>query len=110
MKKLPETPLYIDLGKVMVMARVRINGQEVGGVWTSPYRLNISQAVRKGLNELEIEVVNCWRNRLIGEKKLPDNERFTFQTSSYLNENSELQSSGLMGPVQILSYPYLIIK
>ena len=64
----------------------------------------------KGLNELEIEVVNCWRNRLIGEKKLPENERFTFQTSSYLNENSELQSSGLMGPVQILSYPYLIIK
>ena len=110
MKKLPETPLYIDLGKVMVMARVRINGQEVGGVWTSPYRLNISQAVRKGLNELEIEVGNCWRNRLIGEKKLPENERFTFQTSSYLNENSELQSSGLMGPVQILSYPYLIIK
>lgn len=110
LKKLPETPLYIDLGKVMVMARVKINGQEVGGVWTAPYRLNISQAVRKGNNELEIEVVNNWRNRIIGEKNLPESERFTFQTASYLNKDSELQSSGLLGPVQILSFPYLIIK
>lgn len=110
MKKLPETPIYIDLGKVMVMARVRINGQEVGGVWTPPYRLNITEAVRKGTNEVEIEVVNCWRNRLIGEKKLPENERFTFQTASYLNADSELQSSGLLGPVQILSFPYSFIK
>ncbi len=110
LKKLPETPLYIDLGKVMVMARVKVNGQEVGGVWTAPYRLNISQAVRKGNNELEIEVVNNWRNRIIGEKNLPESERFTFQTASYLNKDSELQSSGLLGPVQILSFPYLIIK
>ena len=101
---LPKTPLYIDLGKVMVMAKVKINGQEVGGVWTAPYRLNITDFVKKGVNTIEVEVVNCWRNRLIGEKILPENERFTFQTATYLNKDSELQSSGLLGPVEIHTF------
>ena len=105
-KKLPATPAYIDLGKVMVMARVRLNGQELGGVWTYPYQLNVAGLLRKGNNELEVEVVNCWRNRLIGEKTMPESERFTFQTATYLNEQSELQSLGLLGPVRILGYDY----
>ena len=49
-------------------------------------------------------LVNCWRNRLIGEKILPENERFTFQTATYLNKDSELQSSGLLGPVEIHTF------
>jgi len=108
LEKLPKTPIYLDLGKVMVMAKVKLNGIYVGGVWTTPYRLNVSNAIRKGKNTLEIEVVNCWRNRLIGEKTLPENERFTFQTATYLNKNSELQSSGLLGPVEIQTFNYLL--
>lgn len=104
--KVPQTPVYIDLGKVMVMAKVKINGQEVGGVWTAPYRLNITDFVKKGVNTVEVEVVNCWRNRLIGEKNLPESERFTFQTATYLNKDSELQSSGLLGPVEIQTYDF----
>jgi hypothetical protein len=106
MKKLPESQVYIDLGKVMVMAKVKINGQYAGGVWTAPYRLNITNLLKKGENTVEVEVVNCWRNRLIGEKSLPENERFTFQTSTYLNKDSELQSSGLLGPVELQVYNY----
>lgn len=108
--EVPSTPVFIDLGRVMVMAKVKVNGKYVGGVWTSPYCLNISDAVTKGENTVEVEVVNCWRNRLIGEKDaVPEAERFTFQTSTYLDKNSELQSSGLLGPVRILSYDYLFI-
>ena len=107
--KLPEQPVYLDLGKVMVMAKVKINGTYVGGVWTAPYRLNITNALKKGKNSIEVEVVNCWRNRLIGEKNLPENERFTFQTATYLNKDSELQSAGLLGPVKIESYNYTMI-
>ena len=109
LKKLPSEPVYIDLGKVMVMARVKVNGENVGGVWTAPYRLNISDFLKKGENTLEVEVVNCWRNRLIGEKEvIPESERFTFQTSTYLSKDDELQSSGLLGPVRLLSISYTL--
>ena len=110
MSKLPTAPVYIDLGKVMVMAKVKVNGSYVGGVWTAPYRLNISSALRKGKNTVEVEVVNCWRNRLIGEKLLPEAGRFTFQTATYLNKDSELQPSGLLGPVVVEAYDYLLQK
>ena len=83
----------------MVMAKVKVNGEYVGGVWSAPYRLNISGFLKRGSNSIEVEVVNCWRNRLIGEKEvIPESERFTFQTSTSLDKDSELQSSGLLGP------------
>ena len=63
------------------------------------------------MNTVEVEVVNCWRNRLIGEKEaIPAADRFTFQTSTYLNKDSELQGAGLLGPVQVLSYDYKMVK
>ena len=90
----------------MVMAKVKINGQYAGGVWTPPYRLNITPYLKKGKNEIEVEVVNNWCNRLIGEKNMPENERFTFQTFTYLNKDTPLQESGLIGPVEILTFGY----
>ena len=106
----PSSQVYIDLGKVMVMAKVKVNGEYAGGVWTAPYRLNITDFLKVGDNTVEIEVVNCWRNRLIGEKEaVPEAERFTFQTSTYLDKSSELQSSGLLGPVRLLSIDYSLL-
>ncbi|MBQ8047791.1 MAG: glycoside hydrolase family 2 [Prevotella sp.] len=103
--------VYIDLGKVMVMAKVKVNGCYVGGAWTSPYRVNVTGVLHKGNNKIEVEVVNCWRNRLIGEKgEVPDNERYTFHTTSFLNKDSDLQPSGLIGPVVIEAYDYLPIS
>ena len=107
--QLPESPTYIDLGKVMVMAKVRVNGQYAGGVWTTPYQVNVTQLLKEGVNELEVEVVNCWRNRMIGELSMPEEERFTFHSASNVKPDSPMQSSGLLGPVQLVSYPYEMV-
>ena len=108
--KLPEEQTYIDLGDVMVMAKVRVNGQEAGGVWTTPYQVNVTDLLKEGENTLEVEVVNCWRNRMVGECSMPKKERFTFHTAADINAESELQSSGLLGPVRVVSYDYHTVE
>ena len=108
--KVPAKALYIDLGKVMVMAKVKLNGQYVGGVWTTPYRLNVTDYLRKGENRLEITVVNNWQNRLIGDQHLPENERPTWTPVNPWKADSPLQSSGLLGPVEIQAYDYYISR
>ena len=105
-KKKPEGVIYINLNDVGVMAKVKINGEYVGGVWTAPYRLDISRYVKKGKNKVRIEVVTTWMNRLIGDTKLPENERKTWIPFNTWNPSSPLQKSGLIGPVRIESAKY----
>lgn len=102
--------IYIDLGKVMVMAKVKINGRYAGGAWTAPYRINITDLIKEGTNTVEVEVANNWMNRLIGDQMLPENQRTTWTLVNPWKADSPLQASGLMGPVEIQAYDYELVR
>ena len=54
------------------MARIRLNGRDLGVVWTAPGQVDITTSVKAKRNRLEIEVANLWPNRLIGDEMEPD--------------------------------------
>jgi hypothetical protein len=94
--------LLLDLGTVKNIARVRLNGRELGTVWTAPWRVEVTDAVRPTDNELEIDVTNLWPNRLIGDATLPPEQRLT-RTNIALDPQAKLLPSGLLGPVRLLT-------
>lgn len=105
--ELPETAqkeygrLLLNIGEVPGMARVRVNGKDVGVAWTAPWQVDITDAVQTGTNLLEIEVANLWPNRLIGDAALSEEEQITWTTYKPYKKHSPLLDSGLQGPVQL---------
>ncbi len=122
--------VVLDLGRVEVIASVRLNGKEVGILWKEPYRIDLTDAVHAGTNELEINVTNLWPNRLIGDEELPAENsyatggehgitklplwyasgepkppggRVTFTTWKFFSKGEPLYESGLLGPVRLLN-------
>lgn len=68
----PSTVHHLDLGAVHHLARVRLNGKDLGVVWCAPWSVAIPAGLLKaGANQLEIEIVNVWANRLIGDEQEP---------------------------------------
>jgi hypothetical protein len=117
--------VMLDLGRVEVMARVVVNGKDLGVLWKYPYRIDLTDALRDGDNLFEIHVTNLWVNRLIGDaaypqdfewtgKSLvrwpewfvngtprPSSQRTTFTTWRHWYAGDDLQPSGLIGPVYV---------
>jgi hypothetical protein len=128
--------LYLDLGRVAVIAEVKLNGRSLGVLWKPPFRLEVSGAVRPGENELEVKVTNLWVNRIIGDEQLPEDcqrnpespsplkewpqwlqrgepsptGRFTFTPWKCWKKDSPLQESGLLGPVTLQSTKRIAIS
>jgi hypothetical protein len=116
---------YLDLGTVRNLAHVRLNGVDLGIIWTAPWRVRVGKALRARGNQLEIEVVNLWPNRLIRDGGLPEKDRLTKTNvrtyerdlpaafPCFWNTDCEerkktgalppLLPSGLLGPVSLLS-------
>ena len=124
LEKLEEKEYYIDLGIVNDIARVKLNGKDLGVIWCAPWRINISNALQEGENVLEIEVANRWINRLLGDSQAPDTNVRTVQFDNGLMGGLKYQTgrytfttraskgsfnfkdplpSGLLGPVEIIT-------
>ena len=97
--------VWLDLGQVVEVCEVRLNGKLLGTAWHPPYRFRLAGILRSGENQLEIRVANLWQNRLIGDALLPRAQRVSrmFPESQYdLLRSKGLLESGLLGPVRIL--------
>mgnify|MGYP006279998883 FL=1 len=92
---------FVDLGNVGVMASVKLNGKNLGGVWIDPFILPANGHLRVGENKLEVEVVNTWRNRMVKDQSLPEDEQYTWTVVNDVEPSEELMSSGLIGPVSV---------
>lgn len=125
---------YLNLGRVEVMAEVKLNGKALGVLWQPPFRVEVTEALKRGQNELEVKVVNLWPNRLIGDEQLPEDSernpdgtlkqwpqwlldgqpsptgRFTFTNWRLWKQNDALLESGLLGPVQLLATEAVTLK
>ena len=95
-------PVRLDLGSVHNLARVRLNGKDLGVLWCAPWSVDISDAVKPTGNKLEIEVANLWRNRFIGDKSLSPEQQVAWTTNNPYQPTSPLRTSGLLGPVRIM--------
>jgi hypothetical protein len=106
----PGHGLFLDLGTVKNLAEITLNGKSLGVLWKEPFRADITEAAKVGMNKLEIRVTNLWPNRLIGDQKLPENERITWASVQPYKADSLLLPSGLLGPVSVLSAEILTLS
>ncbi|MCS3798718.1 glycosyl hydrolase [Niastella sp. OAS944] len=97
--------VYLDAGRVANIAEVYVNGKPCGVIWTAPYRVDITKALRPGKNELKIEVTNTWFNRMKGDLLLPEKERITQTNAPFWAKDKPLLPAGLLGPVTLI-YQY----
>lgn len=116
-----DRPLHLDLGAVKHLARVKLNGRDLGTVWTPPFRVRIDDIAEDKGNRLEIEVANLWINRLIGdeaetwdgvqrgrwpawvlERSPRPTRRLAFTPLRFYKKGDPLVGSGLIGPVQLV--------
>ncbi|QOY84991.1 glycosyl hydrolase [Paludibaculum fermentans] len=93
--------LWLDLGNVQNLAEVLVNGKSLGIVWKTPFRVDVTTALKPGANTLEVRVANLWVNRLIGDQQAGA-KKITYTTQVFYPADSPLLPSGLLGPVTIV--------
>jgi len=132
--------IVLDLGHVRELAKVKLNGKVMGILWKPPFRLDITDAVKRGDNVMEVSVTNLWANRTLGDEQFPDDvgwtgrdgydggtlkawpewfvkgeprpepRRRTFTTWNHVSKDSKLVQSGLLGPVRLRPVQVVPVK
>ena len=99
----PGAHYWLDLGDVRDVAEVAVNGKYLGIQWKTPFKVDVTGALRPGSNQIVIEVTNLWVNRLIGDQQFYAVKKYTFTDFAPYKADSPLLPSGLLGPVRLLS-------
>ncbi len=135
-----KAPLQLDLGQVKDLARVTLNGKDLGVLWQAPFQIDLTPALKPGKNQLSIAVTNTWHNRLVGDEQhpadfewgedrgdkghamkaypdwfvknqpRPEKNRKCFVIWYYHRKDSPLLPSGLIGPVSLTPQSRSTIK
>jgi hypothetical protein len=99
----------LDLGKVVQSARVRLNGQDYGTVFTTPYRVQAGGLKPKD-NVLEIEVTGTSANRIrdldvrgVDWKIFHDANVLNRKYKKFDASDWKVSQQGLIGPVTLRS-------
>ncbi|MBR2292316.1 MAG: glycosyl hydrolase family 2 [Prevotella sp.] len=103
------TRWQIDLGDVRESARVYINGQFIGCAWSVPFILDCKNTLRKGDNEIRIEVTNLPANRIadldrrgVKWRKMEEINVVDINYKRTTYDTWEPVPSGLNSPVRLL--------
>jgi hypothetical protein len=94
----PGQRYLVDLGSVHFTADVRVNGQDAGTLLFSPYRLDVTDHLVAGENQIEVTVTPAPRNGFIGRAVAGERPYERLE-----NQADRLMSAGLAGPVRLLT-------
>jgi hypothetical protein len=93
--------IWLELGAVKNVAKVKVNGVSLGTAWTAPWRLEVKPGLRPAANQFEVTVANLWVNRLVGDELLPPDQRVAKTNARSFKQDTPLLESGLLGPVNL---------
>ena len=101
--EVPQGRAWLSFPNVKDIAYVWINGKDCGIAWTAPYEVEITGALKKGKNTIEIEVVNTWHNALRGldAGKAPYDGIWT--NAKYRTKGDSLLPAGLLESPMIIT-------
>lgn len=94
--------VYFSPGELNNIAEVELNGEDCGVIWTQDGKLDVSNHLKPGVNNLTIEVTNTWKNRMIGDHGAGSEPKRTWTNAPYRLDGDSLAPAGLVGPVKLL--------
>jgi hypothetical protein len=97
------THLWLDLGDVREIAELKVNGVNLGILWKTPFKVDVTGEIKPGKNLVEIRVTNLWVNRMIGDQQPWALKKYAFADFTPYKADSTLLPSGLLGPVHLIS-------
>lgn len=95
---------FIEFDGVFNLVEVKVNNIVCGTIWTYPYRLDITNALQVGENRIELNVVNTWANRIMGDEIFNaenDRNKKIWTNAKYRVDDKKLVKSGITGKVRI---------